>query len=92
MLTPEDEQLLGQLAHTISRWHMEVPAIFWLEMSKPLSFVASQFMVVIGPLMHTFFVEQQYDRLAELIGRRDNVEYLLCLIEQEAAGKDNQPK
>lgn len=83
MLTEEDEKLLKKLAEFIVRWHLVVPAIFFLEMSKPLSFVGSQFLVVMGPLMHCFFPEKQYDRFTELFSHRENVEYFLTLVEKE---------
>ena len=80
-LTEEDLQLLDQLAKKIIKWRLGLPAILFLEMYKPLSFLGSQFMIVMGPVMHLFFSKVQYDRLAQILDHRDNVEHLLCLVE-----------
>ena len=79
--TPEDEALLDRLAGATVRWGMSVPAIFLLESSKPLSFVGSQFLHFLSPIVHTVLDAEELDRLAVLLERRDTVEDLIRRIE-----------
>ncbi|HXF58246.1 MAG TPA: hypothetical protein VN539_00305 [Candidatus Saccharimonadales bacterium] len=67
------------------RHRMTVPAIFFLESMKPLSFVGSQAMHFFEPFVHAFFPVRDYERFALLMERRENLELLLVKIE----GKDD---
>jgi len=60
---------------------MTVPAIFFLESMKPLSFVGSQAMHFFEPIVHAFFPVRDYERFALLMERRENLERLLVKIE-----------
>lgn len=60
---------------------MTVPAIFFLESVKPLSFVGSQALHFFEPMVHAFFQAREYERFALLMERRDNLEALLVKIE-----------
>ena len=60
---------------------MTVPAIFFLESMKPLSFVGSQAMHFFEPLVHAFLPVRDYERFALLMERRENLEALLVKIE-----------
>jgi hypothetical protein len=64
---------------------MTVPAIFFLESVKPLSFVGSQAMHFFEPMVRAIFSVPEYDRLAFLMERRENLEALLVTIEREDA-------
>lgn len=64
---------------------MTVPAIFFLESIKPLSFVGSQTMHFFEPMVRALFSVPEYDRLAFLMERRENLEALLVTIEREDA-------
>jgi len=86
--TPEDEQLLDRISRAVVGRGMAVPAVFLLESSKPLSFVGSQFLHFLSPIVHTLFEAKELDRLALLLERRDTVEELIVRI--EAAGAPNR--
>jgi len=60
---------------------MTVPAIFFLESMKPLSFVGSQAMHFFEPFVNAFFTVRDYERFALLMERRENLEALLVKIE-----------
>jgi hypothetical protein len=60
---------------------MTVPAIFFLESMKPLSFVGSQAMHFFEPMVHAFFPVRDYERFAILMEQRENLEVLLVKIE-----------
>jgi hypothetical protein len=84
-LTPEDDALLTKLAATVVRYRMTVPAIFFLESVKPLSFIGSQALVFFEPFVRALFAAPDYDRFATLMERRENLEALLVRIEQQDA-------
>lgn len=70
---------------------MAVPAILFLESSKPLSFVGSQFLVFMEPFVKTFFTATLYDRFAALMEDRDQYELLIRKIERyEAEGPERK--
>ena len=70
---------------------MEVPAIFLLESSKPLSFVGGQFLHFLSPIVHTVLDARELDRLAILLERRDTVEELIRRIEAAEAAPPADP-
>ena len=60
---------------------MTVPAIFFLESVKPLSFVGSQALHFFEPMVNAFFQMRDYERFAVMMERRENLEALLVRIE-----------
>ena len=81
-LDEKDYGLLLNLARkTVSR-RMAVPAIFFLESTKPLSYVGSQAMVFFGPFVRLLFESPNYYRYSEMLEDRDNLELLLRMIEE----------
>jgi len=70
------EQLIGELAARIARWGLITPAILFLEVNKPFSFIGSQalllFQPLLSPLLGNRFVEY-----AQLFEDRASVERLL---------------
>jgi len=79
--TPEDEALLDRIAGAVVRFGMTVPAVFLLESSKPLSFVGSQFLHFLSPIVHSVLNAEELDRLAVMLERRDTIEVLIRRIE-----------
>ena len=77
-----DRQLISNLAQKIVRHGMAIPAIFFLEMVKYLSFFGGQLMVFFGPIITVFIPSHSYYKIAELLEDRKNVEFLLVQIEQ----------
>ncbi|OGM05029.1 MAG: hypothetical protein A2008_05150, partial [Candidatus Wallbacteria bacterium GWC2_49_35] len=70
----KDQALFDRLADFVIRRKMTAPAILFLESTKPLNFIGSQFLVVMGPLIKIFFNIAEYDRIVELMEKRENVE------------------
>lgn len=89
-LRQEDDALLEKLASFVVRRKMTTPAILFLESSKPLSFIGSQFLIVLGPLVKIFFDVKEYDQIVSLMEKRDNVEVLIQKIEKAAASEDSE--
>ena len=82
-LTPaeEDEKLLDAVAERVVRMGMVVSAIFFLESTKPLSYIGSQALVFLEPFVKSFLNLASYDRFVALLEDRQNIEKLLRKIE-----------
>ena len=83
-----DKELISQLAKKIVRHGLSVPAIFFLEMVKYLTFFGSQLMIFLGPIITVFIASHMYYRYAELLEDRKNVELLLIEIERLEKNKN----
>ncbi|MCA9752598.1 MAG: hypothetical protein KC591_10430 [Gemmatimonadetes bacterium] len=81
-LSEDDDRLLDRTAQAVVRWGMSVPAIFMLESSKPLSFVGSQFLHFLSPIVHTVFNAKELDQFAKMLERRETIEELIRRIER----------
>jgi hypothetical protein len=86
-----EEALLDAVAGRIAKMGLAVPAIFFLESSKPLSFLGSQFLVFIEPFVKTFIDIKNYDKFCLMMEDRNNVEKLILKVEQlEETVKEEQ--
>ena len=86
-LTQSDKQLISNLAEKIVRHGMSVPAIFFLEMVKYMSFIGSQLMVFFGPVITAFVQSESYYKLTHLLEERQNVEFLMLELERMESNK-----
>lgn len=80
-----DEQrdaILERIAQEIVRRGMAAPAVLFLELNKPLSFVASQSLIVLTPFLAPFVGIDNVHRYSQLLEKRENVERLIERIEQ----------
>lgn len=82
---PEDEALFEKIADMIARRSLTVPAVFFLESSKPLSFVGAQALVFFEPFIRAVVSVPSYDRFVILMEDRDNVERLIQCLERRDA-------
>lgn len=80
---PETEQhaLLEKLASWIVRKHLTTPAILFLETGKPLNFLGSQLLIGLSPFVQAIFKGEQYQKIALILEKDENVEYLIQLLE-----------
>ena len=85
-----DKQLISELAEKVVNRGMAVPAIFFLDMMKYLSFFGGQLMVFFGPIITAFISSQSYYKFAELLEDRNNVEFLLTEIERIETKSDKE--
>lgn len=82
-LTPEErDKLVDELAQKIVDRRMETPAIMFLEMHKPVTFLASQSMLVASPFLVPLFGAEGVERYSKLFSTVDNVELLIERIEE----------
>ncbi|MBI3910847.1 MAG: hypothetical protein HY320_07925 [Armatimonadetes bacterium] len=85
-LTPEDrDAIIERAAQEIARRRLEVPGILFLELHRPFTFLASQALIVFGPLLAAFLRPDQVQRLSKLLEDRSNLDRLINRIEELAA-------
>jgi hypothetical protein len=88
----EDEQLISKVANKVVRMRMTVPAIFFLESSKPLAFLGSQLLIFFEPFIQTLFNIRQYQRFALLMEHHENWERLIRKMEDLEADYTEREK
>ena len=76
-------ELIDKFAQEIVDRGLAVPAIFFLETVKPLSFLGSQAMVFFEPIIQSIFAFKSYKEIYLLLEKRRNVELLLQEIEKK---------
>lgn len=81
-LTPEDKEFLEKIAKKIHRYGLVTPAVFFLEMTKPLALLGSHFLVFFGPIINSFIQAENYYRTVQVFEEPKNVEILLDMIEE----------
>jgi len=88
----EDQALIDAVAEKLVRKHLTVPAIFFLESSKPLAFLGGQLLIFLEPFVQTLFNFKQYQRFAILMEDRDSWEKLVRKIEDLEADYSEKEK
>jgi hypothetical protein len=81
-LSPERrDELIEKIARAVVERNLTAPAIFFLESTKPLSFIGSQVMVFFDPLVRSIFNVRGYDDVRLALEDRENINRLLAAIE-----------
>ena len=80
-LTAEDRQLLAKLAAKVVARRMTMPAVLFLGSVRPLNQVGSQALVFLRPFLVDIFNAADYDRLVQILDRREGLEALVDEIE-----------
>jgi hypothetical protein len=80
------------VAERIVRMRMTVPAIFFLESSKPLAFLGGQLLIFLEPFVQTLFNIRQYQRFALIMEDRDNWEKMIRKVEDLEAEYSEREK
>jgi len=78
----ERDKWIEKLAQQVVGRGLEVPAILFLEMHKPLTFIASQGLLVAAPVLGAFLGMDRVHHLASFLSSRDNIERLIGRIEE----------
>ena len=78
----QSKKELQKAADYIHEKGMSIPFIFFLESTKYISFIASQFMHACGPVITSFINGNRYYNIADLLEDRDNIEFLIKMIEK----------
>lgn len=90
---PEERrrEIIRVLAKGLVERRLTAPAIFFLETVKPLSFVGSQAMIFLQPVIQAIFPFRSYNEFSVMMEDRKNVEELICEMERlEAEGKERR--
>jgi len=77
-----EQKMISNLAQEIVDRGLSVPAIFFLESTKYISFIGSQFLVFLGPIATCFINNKKYYNFAEILEKRDNIDFLINEIER----------
>ena len=88
----ERDALIEKLASGIVSRGLATPAILFLEMHKPLSFIASQGLIVTSPLVAPIVGLDRVQTATKVLQDRANVERLICRIEELADVKTPAPE
>lgn len=86
---PEDLAALNRLAEIIVKRRLETPAIIFLQSSVPISYIGSQVMVGLDPIVGPFFPKDDWEKLSRIFERRDGIERLTVKIEQLVSERDS---
>jgi len=74
--------LIERLAQKVSSLGLTAPAILFLETHKPFSFIGSQALLFLQPLLGFLLGDEAISQYAQLFEDQANVERLLQLLEQ----------
>ena len=78
----EQRKVLAKVLRVIIRRRLGAVALFTLESTKPLSFLASQSLIVFEPIIRTFLPVRDYDVFVQAIEDRDNIEWMIEQLER----------
>lgn len=81
-LSEQDKAFIQKIAQRILDSGLVTPAVFFLEMTKPLALVGSHALIFFGPIINAFINTQNYYRATEIFEKPEHVEYLLTEIER----------
>jgi hypothetical protein len=84
----ERDAVIENIAKKTVEHRMATPAILFLEMHKPVSFFASQSLVVLSPFTAPCVGMDNVQDASKLLEKRENVEKLIQRIEELSAEQD----
>lgn len=87
----ERDRLIESLVQKIQRYRMESAAIFFLEMHKPLTYVASQSMLLGSGFLAPLFGPENVQKYSKMFEKRENVELLIRRIEESYVRSEKNP-
>lgn len=79
------EELVNQLAGRIQELGLAGPGIAFLEANKPFSFLGSQFLLFMQPLLDPFVGSSVTGRYIGLLQDRSNIERLIQKLEADGS-------
>ena len=74
-------EVLQKIVDEVTRRRLTPIAVFTLESLRPLSFLASQALVVLGPIVQPILSTAEYDVFCDALENRDNVDWMLDRLE-----------
>jgi hypothetical protein len=80
----QNQQLLDKLAQQIDRWGLTLPALLFLQVTRPLSFIASQGLLLCQPVLSFFYDTPRIADYADLLADRANIDRLVARLESDS--------
>ena len=82
------QRLVQRLAEAIVKRRMETPALFFLDMNRPFTFLASQGLLLAMPLAGLFISPREVESYAQAIDSEEAIDLLIARIQTFAAERD----
>lgn len=79
--------LIERITRHVVKWQVVPPAIAFLHMNMPLSFVGSQALLILQPVLDVVLPHQMTAEWAALFADRKQVEQLIARLEAAQAGR-----
>ena len=79
----ETIKIINNLASEIVNRGLAVPSVFFLESTKYITFLGSEFLVFLGPVATCFVNNNKYYNIVEILEDRNNIELLITEIENK---------
>ena len=76
-------ELINKIADSVVRRRMAMPVTLLIESCKPVNRIASQFLLVISPLLALFVSYDRIDEFSDMLQDRDCIEKLMLEIERK---------
>jgi hypothetical protein len=77
----QSEQLIEHLTQQINQWRLALPAILFLQVTRPFSFIASQGLLLCQPLLSFVYDAPRIADYADLLADRTNIDRLVARLE-----------
>lgn len=87
-LRQKRDTLIDAVAAKIVGKRLETPAVFFLEVNRPLTFIAGQTALVATPVLGAFIPPADIEDFARIMEDRANVDRLIARIEDLADARD----
>lgn len=78
----ERDRIIEAVAREIVRRGFTTPALLFIELSKPINFIASQLLMALDPLVSSILTSSDYRKFSLLMENDENIERLLQAIER----------
>ncbi len=80
--TPEQKSATEAVCRQIVKRHLTTPTILFLEMSRPLNYVAAQLLHFFGPILTMISQRDGHRHFAAFLEHRGSIDYLCRRIEE----------
>jgi hypothetical protein len=84
----ETQKFVDDVATAVVKRRLETPAVLFLEMHKPISYIASQGLIVAMPFLGPIIGMDRMAKFSRFLQTRDNVERLIQRIEDLSEERD----
>ncbi len=81
---PTQRSLLPAVAQWFSERQLNAPAIFFLELNRPLAFAASQCAIFFQPLLSFCIGDESLHRFAHWLSDEDGIAKLIAALQEDA--------